>query len=403
MTFEEHPMRAIVKTLGLVLMLLTPLAQAAEQAVDAVGYGANRTLAIADALVQGLRQVTGVSVESREVMQSISGRQSVSEGDGASHTSSFEVARQGDLKLTSGGVVSRYDVHDVAQEPDGSYRADITLHVLKYDKPGLPADSRRSLAVLPFHVDRGSFSLLGDNTPAAKVESELRNRILDLFTQSRRLNVLDREFGAEFQQEKAIWVGDDAALAEKAKAGNVLGADYIVVGNLRALRSTRNVKTLQLTGETITSYSGTAQLDYKIILAATRQVKWSDSVSINFGDAGIRGLLSKYGSSQAGMTAELAERLVDGALSNIYPMRIVAIKGKTVVLNQGGKTLKAGDKLSVYFLGEEMFDPYTKESLGQMEDKVADIQVVRVNAKTTYAKIVGGDAELVETGAIVRR
>jgi hypothetical protein len=103
------------------------------------------------------------------------------------------------------------------------------------------------------------------------------------------------------------------------------------------------------------------------------------------------------------MTAELAERLVDGALSNIYPMRIVAIKGKTVVLNQGGKTLKAGDKLSVYFLGEEMFDPYTKESLGQMEDKVADIQVVRVNAKTTYAKIVGGDAELVETGAIVRR
>jgi curli biogenesis system outer membrane secretion channel CsgG len=403
MTFEEHPMRAIVKTLGLVLMLLTPLAQAAEQAVDALGYGANRTLAIADALVQGLRQVTGVSVESREVMQSISGRQSVSEGDEASHTSSFEVARQGDLKLTSGGVVSRYDVHDVAQEPDGSYRADITLHVLKYDKPGLPADSRRSLAVLPFHVDRGSFSLLGDNTPAAKVESELRNRILDLFTQSRRLNVLDREFGAEFQQEKAIWVGDDAALAEQAKAGNVLGADYIVVGNLRALRSTRNVKTLQLTGETITSYSGTAQLDYKIILAATRQVKWSDSVSINFGDAGIRGLLSKYGSSQAGMTAELAERLVDGALSNIYPMRIVAIKGKTVVLNQGGKTLKAGDKLSVYFLGEEMFDPYTKESLGQMEDKVADIQVVRVNAKTTYAKIVGGDAELVETGAIVRR
>ncbi|MGE4407995.1 hypothetical protein [Pseudomonas sp.] len=396
-------MRIIARTLGLALMLLGPAVQAAEQAVDAVGYGANRTLAIADALVQGLRQVTGVSVESREVMQSISGRQSVSEGDEATHSSSFEVARQGDLRLTSGGVVSRYDVHDVAQENDGSYRADITLHVVKYDKPGLPADSRRSLAVLPFHVDRASFSLLGDNVPAAKVESELRNRILDLFTQSRRLNVLDREFGAEFQQEKAIWVGDDAALAEQARAGNVLGADYIVVGNLRALRSTRSVKTLQLTGETITSYSGTAQLDYKIILAATRQVKWSDSVSISFNDGGIRGLLGKYGSSQAGMTAELATRLVEGALSNIYPMRVVAINGKTVVLNQGGKTLKAGDKLSVYFLGEEMFDPYTKESLGQMEEKVADIQVVRVNAKTTYAKIVGGDAELVETGAIVRR
>ncbi|WP_312481222.1 hypothetical protein [Stutzerimonas nitrititolerans] len=396
-------MRMFRAALGLLLILLGSPASAAEQAVDAVGYGANRTQAIADALVQGLRQVTGVSVESREVMQSISGRHSISEGDQATHTSSFEVARQGDLKLTTGGVVSRYDVHDVAQETDGSYRADITLHVVKYDKPGLPADSRRTLAVLPFHVDRSSFSLLGDNTPAARVESELRNRILDLFTQSRRLNVLDREFGAEFQQEKAIWVGDDAALAEQAKAGNVLGADYIVVGNIRGLRSSRSVKTLQLTGETITTYSGTAQLDYKIILAATRQVKWSDSISLNFSDAGIRNLLAKYGSSQAGITAELAEQLVNGALSNIYPMRVVAVNGKTVVLNQGGKTLKAGDKLSVYFLGEEMFDPYTKESLGQMEEKVADIQVVRVNAKTTYAKIVGGDAELVETGAIVRR
>ena len=158
-----------------------------------------------------------------------------------------------------------------------------------------------------------------------------------------------------------------------------------------------------MTGETITTYSGSAQLDYKIILAATRQVKWSDSITLNFNDSGVRGLLSKYGSSQAGMTAELAEQLVSSALSNIYPMRVVAKNGKTVVLNQGGKTLKVGDKLSVYFLGEEMFDPYTNESLGQLEEKVADVQVVRVNAKTTYAKIIGGEGDLIETGAIVRR
>ncbi|MCH2338937.1 hypothetical protein ACGFZ7_00475 [Pseudomonas sp. NPDC047963] len=396
-------MPVLMKALGLLLVLLVGPVLAAEQAVDATGYGANRTLAVADALVQGLRQATGVTIESQEVMQSISGRQSVSVNDEATHTTSFEVARQGDLQLKTGGVVSRYDVHDVAQETDGSYRADITLHVIKYEKPGLSADSRRSLAVMPFHVDRKTFSLLGDNTPAAKVESELRNRVLDLFTQSRRLNVLDREFGAEFQQEKAIWVGGDAAIAEQAKAGNVLGADYLVVGNIRGMRSSRNVKTLQLTGETITTYSGSAQLDYKIILAATRQVKWSDSITLNFNDSGVRGLLSKYGSSQAGMTAELAEQLVSSALSNIYPMRVVAKNGKTVVLNQGGKTLKVGDKLSVYFLGEEMFDPYTNESLGQLEEKVADVQVVRVNAKTTYAKIIGGEGDLIETGAIVRR
>jgi len=397
-------MRNLIRTLlTSSLLAMSVLAFAADQVVDATGYGVNRNLAIADALVQGLRQATGVSIESREVMQSLAGRVSTSDANGDESATSFEVARRGDLSLQTKGLVSRYDILDLQQEPDGSFRADVSVHILKYEKPGLPADSRRTLAVMPFHSDKRSFSLLGDNTPASRVEAELRNRILDQFTQSRRMNVLDREFGAEFQEEKALWLSDDAALAEKAKAGNVLGADYIVVGNIRNVRSTKHVKTLQLTGETIVSYSGSAQLDYKIILAATRQVKWSDSINLKFSDGDIRAMLNKYGSSQAGITAQLADELAQKALANIYPMRVVAVKGKTVVLNQGGKTLQKGDRLDVYFLGEEMFDPYTKESLGQMEEKIAVVEVVRVNAKTTYANVVDGDAELIEPEFIVRR
>lgn len=397
-------MRSVLKTLlTLTALIWTCFSFAAEQVVDAVGYGSNRNQAISDALVQGLRQATGVSIDSREVMQTLSGRASVTTDEGDSYATSFEVAQRGDLSLKTKGLVSRYDIHSVEQEPDGSFRADVSVHVLKYEKPGLPADSRRTLAVMPFHSDKRSFSLLGDNTPAANVEAELRNRILDQFTQSRRMNVLDREFGAEFQEEKALWLSDDAALAEKAKTGNVLGADYIVVGNIRNVRSTKHVKTLKLTGETIVSYSGSAQLDYKIILAATRQVKWSDSINLKFSDGDIRAMIGKFGSSQAGITAQLADELAQKALANIYPMRVVAVKGKTVVLNQGGKTLKKGDRMDVYFLGEEMFDPYTKESLGQLEEKIAEIEVVRVNAKTTYAKVVDGDAELIEPEFIVRR
>lgn len=384
------------------LSLGAGIAAAAEQAVDAMGYGSNRNLAIADALVQGLRQATGVSVDSREVMQTLSTRNSQTRGDQSDSSSELAIAQSGQLSLQTRGLVSRYDVRDISED-NGGFRAEVTVYVLKYDKPGLPSDSRRTLAVMPFHSDRSSYTLLGDRTPVGRIEAELRNRILDQFTQSRRMNVLDREFGAEFQDEKALWLSDDAALAERARAGNVLGADYIVVGNIRNLRSSRHVKTLELTGETITRYSGVAQLDYKIILAATRQVKWSDSINLKFGDAEIRAMLNKYGSSQAGITAELAEQLAQKALANIYPMRVVAVKGKTVVLNQGGKTLKKGDRLDVYFLGEEMFDPYTKESLGYLEEKIAVVEVVRVNPKTTYAKVVEGDAELIEPQFIVRR
>ncbi|MFC6671907.1 hypothetical protein [Marinobacterium aestuariivivens] len=397
-------MRTIVKQLlGIAMLCWTALGFASEQAVETAGYGSSRSQAITDALVQGLRQVTGVSIDSHEVMQSLSGRASVSNSDGEQFSSSFELASRGDMRLDTRGLVSRYDVLSIEQQDDGSYRADLTVHVLKYDKPGLSADSRRTLAVLPFHTDKHSFSLLGDNTAASRLEAVLRNRILDQFTQSRRINVLDREFGTEFEGEKALWLSDDAALAESARAGNVLGADYLVVGNIRDIRSNRHVKTLQLTGETITRYSGNASLDYKIILAATRQVKWSDSINLTFNDNDIRALLSRFGSTEAGITTLLAEKLSQEALANIYPIRVVAVKGNTVVLNQGGKTLSAGDRLKVFLLGDEMFDPYTKESLGQLEEQIATVKVVRVNAKTTYAKVVEGDAELIETNFIVRR
>ncbi|WP_417226077.1 hypothetical protein [Amphritea sp.] len=395
---------SLLKTLLVLTALLwSSCSFSAEQVVDTVGYGNNRNQAISDALVQGLRQATGVSIDSREVMQTLSGHASSSNNEGEQFSNSFEVAHRGDLSLKTKGLISRYDVHSVEQEADGIYRADVSLHVLKYDKPGLPTDSRRTLAIMPFHSDKGSYSLLGDRTSATKIESELRNRALDQFIQSRKMNVLDREFGAEFQQEKALWLSDDAALAEKAKTGNVLGADYIVVGNIRNVRSTRHTKTLQLTGETIVSYSGSAQLDYKIILASTRQVKWSDSINLKFSDRDIRAMLKKYGSSQAGIIAELAEQLAQQALANIYPMRVVAVKGKTVVINQGGKTLKKGDVLNVFLLGDEMFDPYTKESLGQLEEQIATVKVLRTTAKISYATTLSGEPELIEPNFILRR
>ncbi len=396
-------MKWIFKSVLAMLVLLPSLILAGEQQVDATGYGQHHNQAIANALTQALRQVTGVGIDSREVVQSLSGRVSTSNNDGEHNDTTFAVSRSGNLSLKTRGVVSRYDVNDVSEQDDGSYRADVTVYVARYEKPGFKASSRRTLAVLPFHTDKPSFSLLGDKTLASKVEAKLRNHIMNQFTQSRRVNVLDREFGNEFKAERNLWLSDDAGLAERTRVGNVLGADYLVVGNIRSINSRKHSKTLTLTGETITHYSGQASIDYKIILAATRQVKWSDSINIKFSDKQVRDLLKKYGSSEVGITTTLARELAQKALSNIYPMRVVAVKGKTIVINQGGKTLKKGEMLDVYLLGEEMFDSYSGESLGQLEEQIATIKVVRINAKTTYAKVVNGDAELIEKDFIVRR
>lgn len=393
----------LTRSMLLLCALLANASLAAEQVTDAVGYGQSPKQAITDALIQGVRQVTGVQIDSREVTQSISARRSVSDNDGNQSVDAFSVSRTGDLNIKTRGLISRYDVNSTEQQDDGSYRADVTVYIAKYEKPGLPADSRRTLAIMPLHSDKRAFYLLGDKTAAAKIEAEIRNRLIDEFTQSRKVNVLDREFGAEYQAEKSLWLSDDAATGEAAKTANVLGADYIIVGNIRNISSRKHVETIQLTGETLVSYSGKAQLDYKIILAATRQIKWSDTLTFKFSNKQIKQMLRSFGSSQAGITNQLAQSLAQEALANIYPLRVVGVKGKTVVINQGGKTLKKGDLLDVFLLGDEMFDPYTNESLGQLEEKIAQVKVIRSTAKLTYAKVVDGDAELIEPSYIVRR
>ncbi len=396
-------MKRWIRYLGILLSFYCGLSAAAEQAVNVSGYGADQKRAIADGLVQAIRQLKGVSVSSKEMLSSLSARVSVSDNSGDQSSAAMAINQTGTLTLATQGIVSRYDVHSLNKQDDLSYVADMTVYVSKYEKPGLPSDARRKLAIMPFHLEKRSFSLLGDRVPSYKVEQELRNKLIDQFTQSRRVAVLDREFGEEFAAEKEIWTSNDASLQERAKLGNVLGVDYLVVGRLSNVKSRKHTKTLELTGETNTSYSGSAQLDYKIILAATRQVKWSDSIRIKFSDKQIRGMLRQFGSSQAGITQFLANDLAQKALSNIYPMRVVAVKGSTIVLNQGGKTLRKGDVLDVFMIGEEMIDPYTKESLGQLEEHIAKVRVVRVNAKTTYAKVVDGEAELIEKDFIVRR
>ncbi|CAG35319.1 CsgG/HfaB family protein [Desulfotalea psychrophila] len=393
--------------LALLLMLsLSVSALAAqnikEESQTVTGYGSNPSAAIGDALVRAVGQLKGVKIDSKRICSQLSQENSYGQdGEWQEEFTSSEKVQQL-LKTKTKGQLAGYQVIDV-QEGENGYEARVEVKYHRFSEQGYSADNRRKLAVVPFATGKSRFMLLGDATPAAKVEEEFRNRLIDLFTQSRRLSILDRQYGEAFETEKDLWLSDDAASGETARLGNVRGVDYLVVGTIRSIWSKRYVEKIQLTGETISTYAGKAQVDYKIIQAATRQVKWSDTITVKFSDRNIRRMLSRFGSSQAGMTNAMAERVAQEALANIYPMRVVGVKGKTVIINQGGKSLKKGDKLHVYFVGEEMIDPYTKESLGQLEEKIATVQVIRPTAKVTYTRVIAGDAELIEAGAIIRR
>ena len=87
----------------------------------------------------------------------------------------------------------------------------------------------------------------------------------------------------------------------------------------------------------------------------------------------------------------LAAIFVWGGLAfAIYPIAVVGGTESEVTFNQGGETVQVGRIYRLVSLGQNLVDPYTRESLGQEEREVARAEVISVTDRTATAKVVSG-------------
>ena len=104
-------------------------------------------------------------------------------------------------------------------------------------------------------------------------------------------------------------------------------------------------------------------------------MKLADTKTLN-ADGKIRSLVRKVGDT-IGVTI----------LNAIYPILVVAVDKKHLTLGQGGRTLRVGQKLELIKLGEEMFDAYTKEYIGQKEIPIGVVKITKVRSKHSRARV----------------
>ncbi len=355
----------LLKTVAVVLLAGASAAQAVPKYVDVQGSGPDCETALNRALTESVRQVYGVSLSSQQLSSMASVRTNKDREITSAVSSATEIGTK--------GVINSYEITDRNDSSQGC-EISATVNVEKYKQVGLSTENRRKLAVLPFSGNR-------------RFGSELTRELEDLFTQSRRFAVLDRSENAAYYKEKAIWESDDTPAKEKAKLGQMLGLDYILVGEI--VSASDRMVTQSLTGET--KRQAQAVVNYQIILVATRQVKWSDTVTVEYNEK-----------SADSFGLQVARRISGDALGNIFPMRVVGMNSGQVLLNQGGKTMKVGSHFNVFALGEVIRDPYTKESLGRSESRVATIRVTNVTVKMSYAELIDGNPGHIKKGFIVR-
>lgn len=351
---------------GLVPMLLLFLglaapAMAEPREVEVTGTGLTSQEAITQGLVQALEQVSGVSIASAQAARAE--MSSSVQGD-VQTTTLVQQQQSATFKLT-GGYVSSYRVLSVSGAAPVTVQLAVTVEL--YAPTGLGNAGRRRIAV--------AFFSTGASRANATVD-QLHDRISASLVLARKFVVVDRSQDRVYEQEMALLRSNDVPLAERVRTGQVIGADYVVIGKLRQTAGTRSDRTIQLTGEVVTSTTeGSAEVDYQVIEIATRQVKFAGSARFGGGDAVDR----------------IGARIADEITQAIYPMRLIKFDDPAkLVINQGGDGLRPGQRFRAMMMGEAMIDPYTHESLGQVEDEVGVIEISRVDTKISYAKLVTG-------------
>lgn len=368
--------------------------------VEVVSYGLTREEAVYNGLVEATARVNGVDVAS-------TARSSFSSEDGSSswfglslESSSASSAVKKDISSVTQGYVKEYSVLELVKEA-GEWKATLMVSVPVYQPLGIDANSRRKIAVMPFSVSAAPPpSGAGADLPQQLVE-QISQALVNQITQTRKFTVLDRSNGAQIAQERDLILSEHARVDERIKLGQLLGVDYLLVGTLNHAQLTDTKQRSTLTGELMGGESVELIIDYRVIAIATRQVKWAETIK----------MLVPQGSTESSLPMALqnAVEKVTGEITNqllaaIYPTRILKITdAEEVILNQGGNSLSLGLRMDVMKLGEAVIDPYTKESLGASETKIAEVQVTRITPKMSYAKLVSGSLDELEAYQICRR
>jgi len=344
------------------------------------GTGTTRAESINNAIIEALGKIEGVEISKKTKMESLY----VETSEGAS----AKLKYNGEISKITGGKVDSYQINYVNKDSEGLYNAQVEITKNKvtkiYRTPGIPPKNRRAIAIVPSYANQASYSILGDIKSASDASLKMTQELVSAITKTRKFTVLDREANSAYRNEKRVLTSNDASTDELLKLGQVLGADYLLVSNLTELSVSKNNATAAIVANMKDSYKAYATIQYRIIAMATRQIKWSNTMSLEFEPNG-----NTIEQLYLNTLKLISQRVTTELMENIYPLKIVDVDAKKITINQGSLTV--GQEYDVYRLGKKIYDSYTKESLGRSEEKVGKIKIVRTIPKMSIAEVIKGD------------
>jgi len=365
--------------------------------------GQDRTLkgAVQDALIIALEQKCGMTMSSAQRSSiSMEANRVTEDGRKRSKREASDKILKECEKWTQGRI-SGFDIVSQSYDKETkNYIVVLNVRIPGRYIVGRDPNALRRMVVGTFYAKNAECSFYGKKLSTEKWAKQFADDLNVHLTQTRKFTMLDRAFDKDSNAELARLTGSNAAPADVVRLNQKLGTDYLVVGYVTFSDVVSGGEN-PMTGEALPPPSSVfATVHYRIILAPTGQLKWADTIVVD----SLYFTNSLYAGNFADSAAYAAAAVCAGIMSNILPLEVVSVTADgSVVIGEGGKALQEGEHLSVYALGENVMDTRTGEVLDQTESCVGLVQVTRVSAKLSYAKVVKGDIKQIPVGARLRR
>ena len=87
----------------------------------------------------------------------------------------------------------------------------------------------------------------------------------------------------------------------------------------------------------------------------------------------------------------IVQKIGSYATESLFPLRVITRENpNALTINRGGQSLSPGQKFNLVSLGKELTDPDTKEKLGRSETEIGQVEITKVDASVSTAKLVSG-------------
>jgi hypothetical protein len=225
------------------------------------------------------------------------------------------------------------------------------------------------------------------------MSGRIRDRVQTAFTQTQQFAVVNRSFGSEFASEKALLSSDNVSPTEASRLGNVVGADFMVVGNIYDLST--KVEEKEFYGMKQITMKDRVDMSYQLIEVASQKVLWADTIS--------QELDRKKDEDPTKTLDAVAMLILSGVMDVLYPVKVLDVVSEDeIYLNQGSARLKAEDVLALYSSGRVMKDPDSGREIKIEGRKLGVLTIVEAMSTYALAKLTEGELNKVKPGAIVR-